>query len=110
LMRGIAQVRLLRGEPVDALFTEYAQVFDHEADLQEVSNHQGALGFRAFLAGDFADAAALSEKAARMVSINASGDLPRAARAAIWSGDLPTAERLVAEFSSDWTHGPCAHA
>ncbi len=99
LMRGIGQVRLLRGEPVDDLFAEYAEVLVEKSDLQEVSNYEGAVGFRHFLASDFAGAAAFWERAARTVTLNAAADLPRAARAAIWAGDVPTAERLTAEFT-----------
>ena len=102
LLRGIGQVRLLRGEPVDDLFAEYAEVLVSNADLQEVSNYEGALAFRNFLACDFAGAAALWEKAARTVTLNAASDLPRAARAAIWAGDVPTAERLTAEIAKEW--------
>ena len=81
-----------------------------KADLQEVSNYEGAVGFRYFLACDFAGAAAFWERAARTVTLNAAADLPRAARAAIWAGDLPTAERLTAEIAKEWAHGQCAHA
>ena len=42
LLRGINQVRLLRGEPVDDLFAEHARVLVEEVDLQEVSNYEGA--------------------------------------------------------------------
>ena len=110
LMRGIVEVRLLRGEPVDDLLAEYAEVVEEDSDLQEVSNYEGAEAFRRFLSSDFAGAAAFWEKAARTVMLNASSDLPRAARAAIWAGDLPTAERLTAEFAKEWVHGRCAHA
>ena len=110
LFRGISQARLLRGEPVDDLFAEHAEVLVTKADLQEVSNYEGAVGFRDFLACDFAGAAAFWERAARTATLNAAGDLPRAARAAIWAGDLPTAERLTAEIAKEWAHGQCAHA
>lgn len=110
LFRGISQVRLLRGEPVDDLFAEHAKVLVAGVDLQEVSNYEGAEGFRTFLVCDFATAAAHWEMAGRKATLNAPSDLPRAARAAIWGGDLPTAERLTAEFARDWTHGQCAHA
>ncbi len=109
LLRGISQVRLLRGEPTDELFAEYAEVLVQDADLQEVSNYEAAVAFRLFLAGDFAEAAALWEKASRTVTLNAAGDLPRAVRAATWAGDLATAERLTAEYMRDWTHGRYAH-
>ena len=68
---GSCQVRLLRGEPVDDLFAEYAEVCRGGSDLQEVSNYEGAEAFRRFLAGDFAGAAAFWEKAARTVMLNA---------------------------------------
>ena len=110
LLRGICQVRLVRGEPVDDLFVEYADVLVEKVDLQVVSNYEGAVAFRNFLACDFTAAAALWEKAARTVTLNASGDLPHAAQAAIWAGDLPTAERLTAEFAKDWAQGRCANA
>ena len=110
LFRGISQARLLRGEPADDLFAEHAEVLVSKADLQEVSNYEGAVGFRNFLACDFAGAAAFWERAARTVTLNAAADLPRAARAAIWAGDLPTAERLTAEIAKEWAHGQCAHA
>ena len=109
-LRGISQVRLLRGAPVDDLYAEYAEVLVSKADLQEVSNYEGAVAFRNFLAGDFAGGAAFWERAARTVTLNAPSDLPRAARAAIWAGDVPTAERLTAEIAKEWAHGPCAHA
>jgi class 3 adenylate cyclase/tetratricopeptide (TPR) repeat protein len=110
LLRGINQVRLLRGEPVDDLFAEHAEALAPGVDVQEVSNYEGAEGFRSFLACDFAGAAAHWEMACRKATLNAPSDLPRAARAAIWAGDVPTAERLTAEFARDWTHGQCAHA
>ncbi len=110
LLRGIGQVRLLRGEPADDLYAEYAEVMVHSVDLQEVSNYEGAEGFRRFLACDFVGAAALFEKAARTITLNASSDLPHAARAAIWAGDLPTAERLTVEIAKEWAHGRCANA
>ena len=44
------------------------------------------------------------------MTLNAAGDLPRAARAAIWAGDVPTAERLTAEIAKEWAQGPCARA
>jgi hypothetical protein len=110
LLRGINQVRLLRGEPVDHLFTEHAEVLADGHDVQEVSNYEGAVAFRNFLACDFAAAATHWERAVRTATLNASGDLPRAARAAIWDGDVPTAERLITEFAREWTQGPTAHA
>jgi len=110
LYRGVNQVRLLRGEPVEELFAEHARVLVEEVDVQEVSNYEGAEGFRSFLACDFPAAAGHWEKACRKATLNAPSDLPRAARAAIWAGDMPTAERLTAEFARDWTHGQCAHA
>jgi tetratricopeptide (TPR) repeat protein len=110
LLRGISQVRLLRGAPVDDLFTEHGEVMDDRVDLQEVSNYEGAVAFRRFIECDFAGAAQTWEQASRTVTLNAISDLPRAARAAIWAGDMPTAERLTAEFAREWTHGRCAHA
>jgi hypothetical protein len=110
LLRGISQVRLLRNEPVDDLFNEHSEVLSDGHDMQEVSNYEGALGLRSFLACDFAEAAMHWEKAVRTATLNASGDLPHAARAAIWDGDVPTAERLIAEFAREWNQGRCAHA
>ncbi len=110
LLRGIEQVRLLRGEPVDELYAEHAAAAVDAVDLQVVSNYEGAAAFRRFIECDFAEAAELWEKSARLVTLNAAGDLPRVARAAIWAGDLPTAERLTAEYAKDWVHGRWAPA
>ncbi len=76
LLRGITAARLLRGEPVDGLFREHAEVLVDEHDVQEVSNYEAAMGFRSFLAGDFAEASVHWEKAVRKATLNASGDLP----------------------------------
>ena len=100
LLRGINQVRLLRGEPVDDLFAEHAKVLVDGVDLQEVSNYEGADGVPELPRLRLRRRCrALGEgRPGRRRSMRAS-DLPRAARAAIWGGDLPTAERLTAEFA-----------
>ena len=110
LLRGIEQVRLLRGATVDDLFAEHGARLVVSTDIQEASNYEAALGFRQFLQCDYAGATAHWEKATRIVTINASGDLPRAARAAIWAGDATEAERLIAEYAATWVHGRAAHA
>ncbi|MFL5641618.1 MAG: AAA family ATPase [Chloroflexota bacterium] len=110
LFRGTEAAKLLRREPVDQLFAEHVAVIAGVIDVQEVSNYEASLAFWRFLEGAYAEASALAEKAARDVSINASGDLPRAARAAIWAGDRVSADRVIGYYSADWLHGPVAKA
>ena len=111
LMRGIGQVRLLRGEPVDDLFAEYAEVLDSEGRPPggvELRSRRWRSGTSSPVTSPAPPRSGRGP--ARTVTLNAASDLPRAARAAIWAGDLPTAERLTAEIAKDWAHGQCAHA
>jgi class 3 adenylate cyclase/tetratricopeptide (TPR) repeat protein len=108
ILRGIEEATLLRGDPVDALFAEHQLAESEGTDLQAVANYQASLASRRLLEGRYAEAATLWEQSTTITPVNVSSDLPRAARAAIWAGDRPTADRLIGEIGKLWVHGAAA--
>ena len=106
LMRGYEEALLFRGRPIDDVLAEHSQAELSEApDLQELANLWSVRALAAFLGGSWAEAMRLSESAAETSSINWAGATHMAARAALWSGDRPAFDRLVAGLVARRLHG-----
>jgi class 3 adenylate cyclase/tetratricopeptide (TPR) repeat protein len=103
--RGFEEVKAFRGEPIGDLLAAHAEIVV-SGDSTAASNYHGALAALAFAEGRYADAIEGWERSADLNAINAPVDLPRAARAALWGGDLPAVARLFERFDALRAHGP----
>ena len=104
VLRGAAEARLLRGDPVDDLMREFRSMVE-PSQTQNWSNYVAAEAMQEFLAGRYAGAIERWEVSARDNPLNSPSDLPRAARAALWGGDTATVRRIVVEFTARWRQG-----
>ena len=104
VLRGAAEARLLRGDPVDDLMREFRSMVE-PSQTQNWSNYVAAEAMQEFLAGRYPEAIERWEVSARDNPLNSPSDLPRAARAALWGGDAATVRRIVVEFTARWRQG-----
>jgi class 3 adenylate cyclase/tetratricopeptide (TPR) repeat protein len=109
ILRGIEEVRALRGEPVEDMLEEHRALVEGGDGTAE-SNYHGALGVARLVEGRYAEAAVEWERSADLVDVNAPTDLPKAARAALWAGDRAEMERVMQRFADLSAHGPAPSA
>jgi tetratricopeptide (TPR) repeat protein len=108
LFRGLAEVRAATGDdPLDLLERFEAA---SKGDPQTAGNYYGAVAMREFALGHDREAAENWERSSALNTINAPVDLPRAARARLWSDDLEGIKAALASYDDHGFHGPDAIA
>jgi len=110
VLRGIEEIAAFRGEPVEESLARHGEYAHRENERTQVSNYHGAVAAYDFVRGRYPQAIENWEKSAELNAVNAPYDLPRAARAALWMGDMATVDRLNKAFEDFHVHGPTTEA
>jgi class 3 adenylate cyclase/predicted ATPase len=104
------QLRVVMGEPVDDDVAELQELVTASGDFQLRSNLLLLDGFRALVTDDLAEAAATWRNAGSVGVANIPFALSRAARAALWAGDVAAAREDLATLDTSGVHGPAVEA
>ncbi|HEY6569430.1 MAG TPA: adenylate/guanylate cyclase domain-containing protein [Candidatus Limnocylindrales bacterium] len=110
LLVSYVQIAALRGDPIESRLDEFRLLGGDEAFPQEMANRAVAKGFSAFASGDLATARAAWLEAAAAAAAEAPTSVPRAARAALWSGDVAGAIDDVRLLEQSELHGAAFQA
>ena len=105
LLRTREEILAARGEPVDDLLAEHERLIGDEADTQQESNLLAGRAVAAFVAGRYREAADGWRRSSEMNLTNTASDLPRAARALLWAGDLDGVRSVLATLEGPSVHG-----
>ena len=108
-MRALAvahiQIAALRGDPIDSRLEGTRLLEADSTNAQDRSNQSVVRAFLAFTSGDLAAARAAWLEAAAAAAGEMPTSVPRAARAALWSGDLAAAIEDVRLIEQSELHG-----
>ncbi len=110
LLISSSSIRALRGEDVSDRLAEISRILGDQDDVQVAANMAMATGLAAFASGDLAQMRKLAYRAGELASPIAPTTLPRAARAALWSGDLDAAREDLAALDATGVHGGAVEA
>ena len=88
VLRCREEILAARGTPVDDLLAQHERLVLDGQDAQQESNLFAGRGAAAFAGGRYREAAEDFRRSAELNITNAAMDLPRAARASLWAGDL----------------------
>ncbi len=110
LLQNFTIYRALRGQPVDALLDELMRLVGTSSDPNAVSTYGITEAFSAFAAGRLDDARSAWHRVANASAGNQPDSLARAARAALWSGDVAGALEDQAALAALGVHGPALEA
>ena len=91
LLSNLSDLRVMRGEPIEAAIVEMEQLLGGRAEPGLASSLLDVRATAAFVEGDFPLARKLAADFARMSSLAAPAMWPYAARCALWSGDASAA-------------------
>jgi class 3 adenylate cyclase/tetratricopeptide (TPR) repeat protein len=125
----LSEVAAMDLDPADRFLTQSQQVVlnalrgePHQAALQEVSDFAAAndepailgvlestRGWVALIEGRYLDAHAAAHRSAELVGLNMADDMPVAARAALWAGDVDRARAAAEELRTIGIHGRAIH-
>jgi class 3 adenylate cyclase/tetratricopeptide (TPR) repeat protein len=105
-----AALRGLRGEPVDGLLEEMTALLGAGASPSALTSLDIAAGFVAFAAGRLDDARSAWHRVASTSASNLPEAAARAARAALWAGDVDGAREDLAISTGSGVHGPATEA
>ena len=95
VQRGIEEVMAYRGDDVADMLELHKRYAESLENPVVMSNYHGAAAADRFSHHDYVAAAREWQLSADLNSTNMVADVPRAARAAIWGGDLATAKQLL---------------
>src|SRR6478735_2274166 len=88
VVRGIEEVMAYRGDDVAEMLDLHKRYAESSENPVVISNYHGAAAADRFSHDDYVAAAREWQLSADLNSTNMVADIPRAARAAIWGGDL----------------------
>ena len=108
-MREVA-IRACRGESVDDALREIDRMVSTLNDIQWLSGRSVVVGFAAFANGDMTTARSAWLEAGAHMSYEQHVSLPRASRAALWSGDVAAARGDLDTLEASGFHGPAMEA
>jgi len=106
----LSNLRAQQGAPVAALVDEIARLIGASSDPNLLSWQGIELGFAAFASGRLAGARSAWQREATMSANNVPVSIARAARAALWAGDVAAAREDLAALDAAGVHGPAIEA
>jgi tetratricopeptide (TPR) repeat protein len=110
ILVAVVPIRAIRGAPVADAIAEIVQLSGNREDTQATANIAMAAGLVAFASGNFAEARSAFHEAGSFSSPLLAVTRPRAARAALWSGDPAGAQEDLAAIEASGIHGPSVEA
>jgi tetratricopeptide (TPR) repeat protein len=105
ILRAPEEILAMRGESTDAVLAEHEALLTDRGDSQQRSNLVAGRGVAAFVAGRYDEAAQLFRTSSDLNATNASTDMPRMTRAALWTQDVTVLREAVAELDRAELHG-----
>ena len=106
LLVASVELRALRGEAVDDALGEIQRLIGDREDVQIRAGAATAVAFAAFSKGELDEARAAWHQTGSLLTSELLTSRPRAARAALWSGDGAAARDDLATFDGVGIHGP----
>ncbi len=110
LVIAATQIRALRGEPVADALREIDLLLGDRNDAQAAANVAMTYGVAALASGNMPEVIATCARAEALSSTLEAVLRPRAARAALWMGDVSTAQAHLAASEASGLHGPSIEA
>ncbi|MEA2612084.1 MAG: hypothetical protein QOI52_43 [Chloroflexota bacterium] len=105
VLRSREEILAARGTPVDDLLAQHERLVLDSDDPQQESNLLAGKAAAAFAVGRYREAAEGWRRSAELNVTNAATDLPRAARASLWEGDLEGVRRALVAIDAAALHG-----
>jgi tetratricopeptide (TPR) repeat protein len=110
LVVAATQIRALRGEPVADALREIDLLLGDRNDAQAAANVAMTYGIAALASGNMPEVIATGARAEALTSTVEAVLRPRAARAALWMGDVAAAQAHLATSEASGLHGPSIEA
>ena len=105
VLRSREEILAARGMPVDDLLAQHERLVLAGQDGQQESNVLAGRAAAALAVGRYREAAAGFRRSAELNFTNTSLDLPRAARALLWAGDLDGVREALTALDAANLHG-----
>ncbi len=106
LLACVVMLDACRGQPVDSRLDETERLIGLSDDIQKLSIQAAAVAFARFAAGDLGGARSAWIQAGTYVTHERYVSMPRAARAALWAGDVAAAQGDLDTLDASGFHGP----